>query len=76
MCMDCFQGSVHKSHRYKVGVHVNVNTFNVVMYGTNGYIGNILLFLFFMEELFSIMHFNYKRACKCILELFLFLHCK
>lgn len=19
MCMDCFQGSVHKSHRYKVG---------------------------------------------------------
>lgn len=20
MCMDCFQGSVHKSHRYKVGV--------------------------------------------------------
>lgn len=24
MCMDCFQDSVHKSHRYKVGVHRNV----------------------------------------------------
>lgn len=28
MCMDCFQGSVHKSHRYKVGVNRNVYVFN------------------------------------------------
>lgn len=25
MCMDCFQDSVHKSHRYKVSVNIKVN---------------------------------------------------
>lgn len=30
MCMDCFQGSVHKSHRYKVGVHTNVEIMNEI----------------------------------------------
>lgn len=28
LCMDCFQDSVHKSHRYKVGVSINVYIFN------------------------------------------------
>lgn len=61
MCMDCFQGSVHKSHRYKVGARINICLsgflFLITIFGTNGNV-HIRVFLFiFTVELFSLKHF-------------------
>lgn len=32
MCMDCFQGSVHKSHRYKVGMGIFIRIGVLTLY--------------------------------------------